>query len=240
MSELESTRERSATSWTGLLAGAVAHDINNFVHGLYTASAAAERSLESLRQTLRAAADDPLFLDEHLGHLRKLGARLRVLAAAEESGGTVRIDHTCSDALAEAVPLSQQVLESEPIPADLRAFGTPAGVTAALGSLLDHALCASPQAAKVRLSIARPSSPGTVAVRIAADDAWTVGPSGEWSLDSWLATSRRDLRGDFSLVLAGAMATALGGAVRVATRPAAGLVLTLELVAVATRVGSAV
>jgi len=240
VSDLESTADRHAASWTGLLAGAVAHDINNFVHGLSTARAAAEQSLESLRQTLRATADDPLLLDEHLGHLRKLGARLRVLAAAEESGGTVRIDQTCADALAEAVPLSQQVLESEPIPPDLRAFGTPAGVTAALGSLLDHALCASPQAAKVRLSIAMPSSPGTVAVRIAADDAWTVGPTGEWSLDDWLATSRRDLRGDFSLVLAGAMAMALGGAVRVATRPAAGLVLTLELVAVATRVGSAV
>ncbi len=77
-------------------------------------------------------------------------------------------------------------------------------------------------------------------MRIAADDAWTVGPTGEWSLCGWLTTSRRDLRGDFSLVLAGAMATALGGAVRVATGSGAGLVLTLELVAVATSVGSAV
>jgi hypothetical protein len=70
-----------------------------------------------------------------------------------------------------------------------------------------------------------------VIVEIAAPQAGGLGTIGMARLDTLLATTLRELRGDLSLVLSGAVADALGGAVYLASDSEGGLVLVLDLVA---------
>ena len=69
---------------------------------------------------------------------------------------------------------------------------------------------------------------GAVAVELAAPEATGLGAIAVERLDTLLDTTLRDLRGDFSLVLAGALAEAVGGAVTLASSPESGLVLALQ------------
>ena len=80
----------------------------------------------------------------------------------------------------------------------------------------------------IRLAV-RDARAGAVVVEIAAPEATGLGAIAVERLDTLLDTTLRDLRGDFSLVLAGAIADAVGGAVTVASSPDDGLVLALRL-----------
>jgi hypothetical protein len=72
------TAPTNAGAWTGLLSGAVAHDINNFVQGVSSA-----RSLAGAPgATLAEAAETEAIIEDDLLELRKLGGRLRALASA--------------------------------------------------------------------------------------------------------------------------------------------------------------
>ena len=93
-----------------------------------------------------------------------------------------------------------------------RVRGTDAAVRTAIASLLEHALAASPTGATIRLAV-RDAPAGAVVVEIAAPEATGLGAIAVERLDTLLDTTLRDLRGDFSLVLAGALADAVGGAV---------------------------
>jgi hypothetical protein len=68
-------------------------------------------------------------------------------------------------------------------------------------------------------------------VEIAAPKAPGTGTVDRARLETLLDTALRDRRGDLSLVLAGAVAEALGGAVYFAWDAKRGVVLELELVA---------
>ncbi len=68
-------------------------------------------------------------------------------------------------------------------------------------------------------------------VEIVAPEAGELGAIGKTRLDLVLASSLPELRGDARLILAGAIADAIGGAVYIASDSNAGLVLTLHLVA---------
>lgn len=234
----EAAASTPAAGWTRLLAAAVAHEINNLAHGFSgapvllgvgTADAGASASL----------------VEGGLAQMRKLGERLRALARAGETDAWERLDDACADASAEVDPVRGQVLRAEPIPGGLRVRGTAAALRTAIGSLLEHAAAASPTAGTIRLAVretevlapdegisaGRASASRPVMVEIAASEATGLGEIGMARLDALLGTSLRELRGDLSLVLAGAIADALGGAVYLASSSESGLVLTLHLVA---------
>jgi hypothetical protein len=212
-----------------LLAGAVAHDINNLAHGLLGAPALIAAGTAD-------AGESAALVEGSLAQMRTLGTRLRALAIAGETDAWARIGDACVDACAEVEPARGQALRAEPIAGDLRVRGTAAALRTAIASLLDHALAASPAAATIRLSVRGGDAIGTpgggaVVVEIAAPEASGLGEIGAAPLDALLDTALRDLRGDASLVIAGAIADALGGAVTIASSAQSGLVLALHLAA---------
>jgi len=220
------TASSRAAGWTRLLAGAVAHDINNFVQGLSSA-----RSLAGAPGvTIADAAETAAIIDDDLEQLRTMGSRLRALASAGESEASTRLADACADACAEVDRPPAQIRAGS-IPADLCVAGTAAALTTAIAALLEHALAASPAAAPVRLAVHGPQSLGApVIVEIAAPEAGELGAIGHARLDVVLASALREQRGDARLILAGAIADALGGAVYVASDAKAGLLLALHLV----------
>ena len=212
--------------WTELLGGALAHDINNLALALSSAQ----------RLTRPGAAGDfdaaewAAFVEGDVDRLRKLGVRLRALAAAGDVHSSARLDDACAAALAEVDPAGGQVRRAGSAPVDARVRGTAAAVGAAIASLLEHARAAGPTGAPIALAV-KDASGGSVIVEIAAPGAAAIAVIDRARLDTLLDTALRDRRGDFSLVLAGAVADALGGAVHVASDAQRGLVLELELVA---------
>jgi len=215
------------SGWTELLAAALAHDIGNVAHGLSTAQ----------RMTRLGAGEDfeaaewAAFVEGDVDRLRKLGVRLRALAAAGEVHSSARLEDACAAALAEVDPAGGQVRRADsPPPVDARVRGTAAAVSAAITSLLEHAREASPNGAPIELAV-RDASGGSVIVQIAAPRASVTGVIARARLETLLDTALRDRRGDFSLVLAGAVADAIGGAVCFASDSKRGLVLDLQLVA---------
>jgi hypothetical protein len=234
------TGSPTAAAWTGLLAGAVAHDINNFVQGLSSARALAGAP----GATTADAAETAAIIEDDLDQLRKMGARLRALAGAGGGEASTRLAGVCADAFAE-VDRPPEQMPADSIPADLCVVGTAAALTTAIVSLLEHALAASPAAAPVRLAVqgpqtvsaaaadgrARPAPGSPVIVEIRAPAAGELGPISKARLDVALASSLCELRGDARLILAGAIADALGGAVYIASDAKAGLLLALHLVA---------
>ena len=221
------TTSTRAAGWTGLLAGAVAHDINNFVQGVSSA-----RDLAGAPgATMADAAETAAIIEDDLDQLRRLGSRLRALASAGASGTSTRLAGVCADALAE-IDRPPEQLRAESIPADLCVVGTPAALTTALASLLEHAVAASPASAPIRLAVQEPQAvDAAVIVEIVAPEAGDVGAIGKMRLDLVLASALPELRGDARLILAGAIADAIGGGVYIASDSNAGLVLALHLVA---------
>ena len=225
---------RSAV-WTGLLAGAVAHDINNFVQGVSSARSLARAFGAAPGTTIADAAETEAIIEDDLDQLRKMGSRLRALAGAGGSQTSTRLADACADAFAE-VDRTPEQLRAESIPPELCVVGTAAALTTAIASLLEHALAASPPTAPVRLTVdGTGHSPGSpVIVEISAPEFGELGPIGRARLDVALSGSLPELRGDARLILAGAIADAIGGAVYIASDSRAGLVLTLRLVAATT------
>jgi len=203
-----------AAGWTELVAAAVAHDINNLVHTLSN-----ERAL---------SGGSPDLFEDCLVEFRKLGARLHTLSRAGAGGACAIVDDACVDALVEVDPTGARVLRGQPPPPGTCVRGSAAAVTTAIASLLEHALAASPSCAPIRMAVHH--APGeTTVVEIAAPEVSGLGAVDDDRLDTLLATTLRDLRGDASLILAGAIADAIGGAVHVGSSPARGLVLGLRL-----------
>ena len=165
-------------------------------------------------------------MEGDVDRLRKLGLRLRALAAPGDIQASARLDDACAGALAEVDPAGRQVRRVDTAPVDTRVRGTAAAVTAAITSLLEHALTASPTGAPIELAVR-----GAQVVEIAARQAPATGAIDRARLETLLDTDLRDRRGDLSLVLAGAVADALGGAVYFASDSKRGVVLELELVA---------
>ena len=218
----------SPSAWTELLAAALAHDINNLAHGL---SSAQKLARAGVGQDLDAA-EWATFVERDVDRLRKLGVRLRALAAAGEVQSFARLDDACAKALAEVDPAGGQVRRADSPAVDPRVRGTAAAVTAAITSLLEHAIDASATGAPIGIAVRRPDpSDGSVIVEIAAPAASVTAVIDRARLDTLLDTALRDRRGDLSLVLAGAIADASGGSVSFASDAKRGLVLELQLLA---------
>ena len=170
------------------------------------------------------------FVEADVARLRKLGLRLRALAAAGDIHSEARLDDACAAALVEVDPAGGQMRRADSPPVDARVRGAAAAVRAAIASLLEHARAASPTGAPIELAV-REASRGVVIVEIVAPEAAASAVIDRSRLDMLLDTAIRDRRGDFSLVLAGAVADALGGAVYFAWDSKRGLSLELQLVA---------
>jgi len=168
---------------------------------------------------------------QQLDRLRKLGLRLRALATAREVLSSARLDDACAGALAELGSDGGRVRLAASLPFDSRVRGSAGAVSAAIVSLIEHALAASPFSAQIELAV-RNAGAGAVVVAITAPQASGLGAVGRAPLDALLDAELRERRGDLSLVLAGAVAEALGGAVYVASDPQRGLAFELQLVAV--------
>jgi hypothetical protein len=215
-----------ATGWTELVASAVAHDINNLVHTLSN-----ERALVALQAEANGGGGtggSPDLVEDCLAEFRKLGTRLHTLSRAGAAGAHALVDDACVDALVEVDPTGTRVLRGQPPPPGTCVRGSAAAVRTAIVSLLEHALAASPTCAAIRMAVRQVPGETTV-VEIAAPEVSGLGAIDDGRLDALLTTSSRDLRGDASLVLAGAIADAIGGAVHVGSSPACGLVLALHL-----------
>ena len=215
-----------ATGWTELVASAVAHDINNLVHTLSN-----ERALVALQAEANGGGGtggSPDLVEDCLAEFRKLGARLHTLSRAGAAGAHALVDDACVYALVEVDPTGTRVLRGQPPPPGTCVRGSPASVRTAIVSLLEHALAASPTSAPIRLAVHQAPDETTV-VEIAAPDVSGLGAVDDDRLEALLTTTLRDLRGDASLILAGAIADAIGGAVHVGSSPARGLVLGLRL-----------
>ena len=215
-----------ATGWTELVASAVAHDINNLVHTLATERALSGGSAGGGGGGGGGESTD--LVEDCLAEFRKLGARLHTLARAGGAGAHALVDDACVDALVEVDPTGTRVLRGQPPPPGTCVRGSAAAVRTAIVSLLEHALAASPTCAAIRMAVRQVPGETTV-VEIAAPEVSGLGAIDDGRLDALLTTSSRDLRGDASLVLAGAIADAIGGAVHVGSSPACGLVLALHL-----------
>jgi signal transduction histidine kinase len=211
--------------WTELLAAALAHDINNLALSL----SSAQRLTRPGAGGDFNAAEWAAFVEGDVDRLRKLGARLRALAAVGDIHSSARLDDACAAALAEVDPGGGQVRRADSPPVDSRVRGTAAALRAAIASLLEHARAASPTGAPIELAV-RDASGGSVIVEIAAPGASTIRVTDRERLDTLLDTALRDRRGDLSLVLAGAIADSFGGVVTFASDSKRGLVLELQLV----------
>jgi hypothetical protein len=131
---------RSDQRWTELLAAALAHDINNLALSL----SSAQRLIRPGAGEDFEAAEWAAFVEGDVDRLRKLGVRLRALAATGDIHSSARLDDACADALAEVGPAGGQVRRADSPPVDSRVRGSAAAVTAAIASLLEYALAASP------------------------------------------------------------------------------------------------
>src|SRR4029079_4040639 len=138
------------------------------------------------------------------------------------------MDDACAGAMAEVGSDGGRVRCADSLPFDSRVRGSAGAVSAAIVALLEHALAASPISAQIDLAV-RDAGGGAVIVAIAAPEASTLGAIGRAPRDALLNTQLRERRGDLSLVLAGAVAEALGGAVYVASDSKCGLELELHL-----------
>jgi signal transduction histidine kinase len=231
------TASARTASWTALLAGAISHDINNFVQG-----ASSARLLAGAPGASSADADEmAATIEADLDRMRRLGRRLRTLASAAESTTSARLDEACEDAVAEVDHGPAQLLRAEAARATPRVVGTPAALRTVIASLLEHALAASPPTTTIRVAVRAPeigdaaaageATRGAVVVEIVAPDALALGAIDRERLDVALTTTFPELRGDTSLVLAGAIVDRLGGSVYIGSDAKAGLALAVHFVA---------
>ena len=114
------TASTGTAAWTRLLAGAVAHDINNFVQGMSSARALAGAP----GATITDAAETAAIIEDDLEQLRRLGGRLRALASAAGSAASTRLADACADAIVEVagvagVDRQPAQIQAASIPADL-------------------------------------------------------------------------------------------------------------------------
>src|SRR5262245_66395856 len=90
-----------ATGWTELVASAVAHDINNLVHTMSSAS---------------GSSGSMDLVEDCLAELRRLAARLQTLGRTGGAGAAALVDDACADALVEVDPAGVRVLRGQPSP----------------------------------------------------------------------------------------------------------------------------
>src|SRR5215471_6972013 len=195
--------------WTRLIAGVTAHEINNLAHGLLGLLALAENPDNMPGVLPRYAAQ----AEERLRALQALARDLGVLARCGHAAlpGGHALDLACSDALTEIDVTEGKSVEVVDLPAGVNVGGSPDALRTAIRALLGYCLAASPPGARVRL--AARLDPDIVVVTLDAPQALPLAVTEAAPLAE--ARAAPELRADFGVVLAGALATELGGELRV-------------------------
>jgi hypothetical protein len=191
--------------WTRLIAGATAHDINNLTQSLFNLLALAASpsvSREALTRYDQLAR-------EGLKQLEQLSADLHALAHSAEEVRPHRIDLVCADVLTETEALPDRSLEPGPMPSSALVKGAGMALRLAIRAPVQYGLAASRPGGSVRLGVTVEGR--TVVVAIDAPQASTSLSAEPKAFDQILAGPGRELRGDFGLVLSGAIAREYGG-----------------------------
>jgi hypothetical protein len=205
------------STWTRLVAGSTAHEVNNLAQGLLnllSLASAATATPEALARYAALARDG-------LGDLRRLGADLRALADCQIDARPQRLDLVCEDVLTEEETSAGRSVERGPLARDVVVRGTSAALRLATASVLRYALAASPPGSVVRLGAAAEAAGGAVVVD--APDASSLKAGRESSVEALLTGPDRELAGAPGLVLAGAVAAQYGGALTVGPGAPSGL-----------------
>jgi hypothetical protein len=192
------------TMWTRLIAGAAAHDINNLTQSLFNLLALAaspNASRESLTRYDQLAR-------EGLKQLERLSADLHALAHSTEEVRPHRIDLVCGDVLTETEAPPDRSLTSGSMPTSALVAGAGTALRLAIRAPVAYGLAASPPGGSVRLGVGVEGA--AVVVAIDAPEAATSLPEPK-PFGQILAGPGRELRGDFGLVLSGAIVREYGG-----------------------------
>ena len=190
--------------WTRLLAGAAAHDINNLTQSLFNLLALAgspNASAEALARYDQLARDG-------LKQLERLSADLRAQAHSGEEVRPYRLDLVCADVLTETEAPPERSLAPGPMPTTALVAGAGAALRLAIRAPIHYALAASRAGGTVRVGLDVEGA--AVAVTVDAPDAPTSLAQPR-PFEEILAGPGRELRGDFGLVLSGAIARQYGG-----------------------------
>jgi signal transduction histidine kinase len=209
--------------WTRLLAGAAAHDINNLTQSLFNLLALAgspNASREALGRYDQLARDG-------LKQLERLSADLHALAHSDQEARAQRVDLVCADVLAETEPPPDRTLTPGAMSPTALVRGTGAALRLAVQAPVRYGLAASRPGGTVRLAVE--IEPDTVAVVLDAPDAATALGAEPQRFEEILTGRGRELRGDFGLVLAGAIVQQYGGELRVGRGAVGGLCFKINL-----------
>jgi|SRR5947207_9469376 hypothetical protein len=190
--------------WTRLIAGAAAHDINNLTQSLFNLLALAASPTAS-REAL--ARYDQLARDG-LKQLERLSADLSALAHSTEEVRPHRIDLVCGDVLTETEAPADRTLAAAPMATTGFVLGAGAALRLAIRAPVHYGLAASRSGGAVGLGVSVDRS--AVVVTINAPEAPTALAEPR-PFEEILTGPGRELRGDFGLVLSGAIAREYGG-----------------------------
>ncbi len=208
--------------WTRLIAGAAAHDINNLTQSLFNLLALAQ-SPGASREAL--ARYDQLARDG-LKQLDRLSADLHALAHSTDEVRPQRLDLICADVLTETEAPADRTLVAGPMPTTALAEGAGAALRLAIRAPVQYGLAASRSGGSVRLGVAALAT--SVVVEVDAPEAPTS--LGEpRPFEEILSGAGRELRGDFGLVLSGAIAREYGGALLAGRGAVGGLSFKINL-----------
>jgi hypothetical protein len=205
-----------AAMWTRLIAGAAAHDINNLTQSLFNLLALAASPTASPEALARY---DQLARDG-LKQLERLSADLRALAHSTEEVRPHRMDLVCADVLTEIEPPPDREVAAAPMAATGLVLGAGAALRLAIRAPLHYGLAASRPGGAVGLGVSVEAA--TVVVDVNAPQAPTSLAEPR-PFEEILTGPGRELRGDFGLVLSGAIAREYGGALRAGRGAVGGL-----------------
>jgi hypothetical protein len=194
--------------WTRLVAGAVAHDINNLTQGLFDVialSTAPDTSPEARTRYEELAR-------EGIKELGDLGRTLRTLADAEPGAEPQRLDLACAEAVASVQPSAGRSLLPVAPAGPILVTGSRAALILAISGFVRYAVAASAPGASI--GIAAGIEGGEAFVVVDAPTAPTRVPA-EATLFSLMSGAERRFASDAGLVVAGAAIALTGGDVRV-------------------------
>jgi hypothetical protein len=208
--------------WTRLIAGATAHDINNLAQSLFNLLALAGNPNVPSDALVRYGQ----LAREGLKDLQRVSADLRALAHCQRDTRAQRIDLVCADVLAETeVPADRTITVGAMTPKAL-VRGNGAALRIAIQAPLRYCLAAGPPGSEVHLAVGVARK--RVVVEVEARGATTALGVDPKPLGTILTGPEPELKGDFGLVLSGAVAREYGGDLLVSQGSVGGLAFKIQ------------
>jgi signal transduction histidine kinase len=203
--------------WTRLVAGAAAHDINNLAQGLFNLLSLASAPTAT-RETLERYAD---LARDGIKELRQLGTDLRALSSTAPGGDAQRLDLVTVEAVTDIDAPRDRSIDLDPLDTGALVSGSTQALRLAIQAVVRYSVAATAPKGGVSVSVTRAG--GQAAVVVLAPTAPAPRTRVEAELGSLLGGAEREFGGDAHLVLAGAAAHLLGGAISAGPGPEGGL-----------------